>query len=390
MSIYPRADFIAPAADDHYLKQELDALFRTDDFMWSFVQQGSLDGVWYWDLEKPDNEWMSPEMWRLLGIDPATKSHNPSEWQDLIFPEDLAIALENFDMHCADPSHPFDQIVRYRHADGSVVWVRCRGIAIRDKTGKPIRMLGAHNDYTQIKTAEEEARAAERAMSTANAELRNFAYSISHDLKSPTNTVGMILQEVLAVDRGQLNSDQHELIEMAQHTVDHMRRLVDDLLSYTRMIGQELPWEHVDLSTITGDLWDDLGALIRNTDATLKVGALPVLPVNAQQIRALFQNLIENAIKYRHPDRVPMISIETGFSDFAGMVEIRFTDNGIGIEAEYRDRIFEMFKRLHRADEVAGAGLCRRIVANHGGEIRVSSVPGEGSTFSVLLPRYRQ
>jgi len=104
-------------------------LVQKDPEMWRFLQHGSLDGVWYWDLEAPDNEWMSPEMWRLFGIDPETKSHAPAEWQDIIFAEDLAVALENFEKHCADPAHPYDQIVRYWHSDGSTVWVRCRGIA---------------------------------------------------------------------------------------------------------------------------------------------------------------------------------------------------------------------------------------------------------------------
>ena len=127
--------------DRHYLKSELEEQIRTNPAMWDFIQQSSLDGVWYWDLENPENEWMSPEFWRLFGIEPQEKRHDPAEWQDIIFPEDLETALENFHAHCADPNHPYDQIVRYRHVDGSTVWVRCRGLAIRDETGRPIRML---------------------------------------------------------------------------------------------------------------------------------------------------------------------------------------------------------------------------------------------------------
>ncbi|MEM9146717.1 MAG: PAS domain-containing protein [Pseudomonadota bacterium] len=152
--------------DKNYLEQELDALIRDDAKTWAFIRSGSLDGVWYWDLTRPDEEWMSAEFWRLFGIDPATKAHKASEWQDIIFPEDLALALENFNRHCADPSHPYDQIVRYRHADGSTVWVRCRGIAIRDAKGQPIRMLGAHNDLTPVKRAEAELREANGLLGT--------------------------------------------------------------------------------------------------------------------------------------------------------------------------------------------------------------------------------
>jgi len=138
----------------NYLKKELYELLREDPMVFDFLQKGSLDGIWYWDLENPEQEWMSPEFWTTLGYDPKNKQHLASEWQDLIHPEDLKVAFENFRKHCADPNHPYDQIVRYRHANGSTVWVRCRGVAIRDDSGKPVRMLGAHNEITVQKEAE--------------------------------------------------------------------------------------------------------------------------------------------------------------------------------------------------------------------------------------------
>jgi len=141
--------------EEHYLKQELYRLIQGDIAVFEFLQHGSLDGMWYWDLESPDHEWMSPGFWKTLGYDPDHMPHLASAWTDLIDPEDLAVARENFDRHCENPDHPYDQVVRYRHRDGSTVWVRCRGIAIRDDDGKPIRMLGAHTDLTLQKRAEE-------------------------------------------------------------------------------------------------------------------------------------------------------------------------------------------------------------------------------------------
>jgi len=142
--------------DEHYLKRELYDLFGKDSSLFDFLQAGSLDGVWYWNLEQPRDEWMSPKFWEVLGYDPAEKKHLSSEWKDLIFPEDLQTASENIEKHCADASYPYDQIVRYRRKNGSTAWVRCRGFAIRDATGKPVRMLGVHTDITSIKAAEED------------------------------------------------------------------------------------------------------------------------------------------------------------------------------------------------------------------------------------------
>jgi len=134
---------------EHYLKEELYELFKTDSAFFNFLQENSLDGLWYWNLENIEDEWMSPRFWEVLGYDPKKKKHSSLEWQDIIFKEDLEKATINFEKHLQDPKYPYDQIVRYKHKDGSTVWIRCRGIAIRDESGKAIRMLGAHTNITE-------------------------------------------------------------------------------------------------------------------------------------------------------------------------------------------------------------------------------------------------
>jgi PAS domain S-box-containing protein len=140
----------ADAHDDgSYLKQELYSLVQSNPEIFEFLEAGSLDGIWYWDITEPAKEWMSPQFWITFGYDPEEKKHLASEWQDMIHPDDLQTALKNFQRHLEDPNQPYDQVVRYLHKDGTTVWVRCRGLAIRDKNGTPIRMLGAHNELTQ-------------------------------------------------------------------------------------------------------------------------------------------------------------------------------------------------------------------------------------------------
>jgi two-component system sensor histidine kinase/response regulator len=141
---------------ENYLKKELYELVRSDPKIFDFIQEGSLDGVWYWDLEKPENEWMSNKFWTELGYDPDKMPHKADAWQGIINQEDLKIAIENFEKHCADPNHPYDQTVRYTHKNGSIVYIRCRGLAIRNAEGKPLRMLGAHNNITASVALEEE------------------------------------------------------------------------------------------------------------------------------------------------------------------------------------------------------------------------------------------
>ncbi|MCG7923900.1 MAG: PAS domain S-box protein [Candidatus Thiodiazotropha taylori] len=183
---------------EHYLKAELDKLVQTDPAIFSFIEHATLDGLWYWDLEDPEIEWMNKDFWSLFGYSSEEKKHLASEWQDMIFSEDLSVALDNFNRHLEDPSHPYDQLVRYRHKNGSTVWVRCRGLAIRDKSGKPIRMLGAHNDMTKamqtqyrLQNALEELQDKNQDISNALARYRQL-YENMHDGFAVTNLEGDI------------------------------------------------------------------------------------------------------------------------------------------------------------------------------------------------------
>lgn len=134
----------------HYLRTELYGRVASDPRFFDFLQECAFDGLWYQDLDDPQALWISPRFWRLLGYRPSEKPHAASEWQALMFPEDLALCEENQRRHLANPAWPFDQIVRFRHRLGHTVWTRCRGVALRNAQGTPNRMLVTLTDLSSL------------------------------------------------------------------------------------------------------------------------------------------------------------------------------------------------------------------------------------------------
>ncbi|CAB9497468.1 Peroxide stress-activated histidine kinase mak2 [Seminavis robusta] len=145
----------APVDRAVYLKKELENRVQTEPALFEFIQSAALDGLWYWDLENMENEWLSPEFKALFGYKDDEVPNTSAWWQDNIHPEDKDLAIKNFQDHVTS-GVPYSSIVRYRHKDGSTVWVRCRGQVLRNSQGVPIRMLGAHNDLTQLMKIQQE------------------------------------------------------------------------------------------------------------------------------------------------------------------------------------------------------------------------------------------
>ncbi|WP_419147588.1 PAS domain-containing hybrid sensor histidine kinase/response regulator [Pseudoalteromonas 'SMAR'] len=232
---------------EHYLYQELKQLLKSDDKIFDFIESSSLDGMWFWDLENPENEWMSPTFWQTLGYCPEDMKHFASEWQNIINKEDFSLALENFEKHCRDPSHPYDQIVRYTHKNGHTVWIRCRGLAIRDELGKPIRMLGAHTDITAVK--EQEAKRIEQE-NKQKAELQKQA-NLLHELEKTAN-IGTweVNLKTNEVTWSQQTRRIHEAPEDYQPTIE------SGIAFYKPGRSQQLITEAVSLGIQQGQPWD--------------------------------------------------------------------------------------------------------------------------------------
>lgn len=281
---------------------------------------------------------------------------------------------------------------RMRHKNGDWAWLVSHDTVFdRSADGKVLRHVGVATDITAQKEAEERAIAEKLKATTTNDELRAFSYSMSHDMKAPSNTLHLLLTELLETHRDSLDPDAIELLDMSLLTVNRMGGLVDDVLNYTRVIDRDLTVEAVPLGPLIRDCLADLHALVQEADAEIEVSDLPVIQADRMQMRILFQNLIENALKFREPGKPARIKI---FADTSLEWETRcitVADSGIGIDPTKHEKIFQIFKRLNAAFEFTGSGLglaiCRRIAANHGSTITVESKKGKGSAFTVELSK---
>jgi len=243
--------------------------------------------------------------------------------------------------------------------------------------------------YRQSLAQADELQAINVNLQRSNAELEEFAYIASHDLQSPLRNIASFSQLLQRRFKGQLGTEGEEFIGFIVSNTMRMSGLIQDLLTYARVSRQCAPPPPVPVNEIVNVVLTDLAQPICEAGANIRIANLPAVPINEHQLASLFMNLIDNAIKYRPPDRRPEITIaaEPTKND---MWLFSIADNGIGIAPEYWERIFGIFQRLHTVDRYEGTGiglaLCRRIVHRWGGAIWVTSVPDTGSTFFFTVP----
>lgn len=219
----------------NYLENEFLNLLKNDDQIFQFLEEFSLDGIWFWDIENPEHEWMSPNFWITLGVDPDTKDHKSSEWQNIIHPDDLKIAVENFNKHCADPTHPYDQVVRYTHSNGSTVWIRCRGFAIRDDQGIARRMLGAHNDITELMNAQSQTEEAlQKQIELEKIYKRNAEISAQRKTNEIKKLNTTLKEEYLTQDRLLASVTNAILVVSTDREIAYSNQAAHDLFGYSK------------------------------------------------------------------------------------------------------------------------------------------------------------
>ncbi|WP_425492994.1 MEDS domain-containing protein [Natrinema amylolyticum] len=227
----------------------------------------------------------------------------------------------------------------------------------------------------------------EQELKESNERLEQFAYAASHDLQEPLRMVSSYLQLLETQYADVFDEDGEEYLEFAVGGADRMREMIEGLLQYSRVETRGDPFEPVELETVFNDVLEDLQLQIEETDAEITAEELPRVEGDGNQLRQVVQNLLENAITYSGSSP-PRVHIDAKRRKREWVISIH--DNGIGIDPDNQDRVFDIFDRLHTHDEYEGTGLglalCQRIVERHNGEIWVDSEPDEGSTFSLTLP----
>lgn len=228
----------------------------------------------------------------------------------------------------------------------------------------------------------------EEKLKKANLELEQFTFTACHDLKEPVRNLALSCQVLQQEYRPQLDASADQFLAYISDAARRMEALVDDLLDYTRSsVVTAAPDEPLDLNLVVQDVLEDLHSLVRDTGAAIRSQHLPALRVQQFHIEQVFHHLIQNALAYRS-ENVPEIDITADRIGDAWRFSIK--DNGIGIEPQYQDTIFGLFRRLQGRNESRGNGIglatCRKIIESYGGRIWVESNPGDGSTFFFSLP----
>ncbi|MCA9150078.1 MAG: PAS domain S-box protein [Planctomycetales bacterium] len=275
-----------------------------------------------------------------------------------------------------------------RCMDGRIIDVAISASPLLDHDQNVVGVSVIARDITQRKKSERILAQYAADLERSNRELEQFAYVASHDLKEPLRMVGSYTSLLAEEFSGKLGPDADRYITYASDAARRMSVLIDDLLDFSRVGRTDAPFELVKLADVCNQVVGDLQVRIEELGAVIEImPGLPLIRGSATRLRQLFQNLLSNALKFRHPQRPPQIRIS---AELADQWEIRVTDNGIGIDKEFYERIFQLFQRLHTINEYPGTGIglavCKKIIEQHGGSIRVESEPGTSSCFIISLP----
>ncbi len=248
-------------------------------------------------------------------------------------------------------------------------------------------VVGMGIDITERKRAEDALRQMSEELIRSNADLRQFSYVASHDLQEPLRVISTCVQLLVKRHKGKSSESLDELVKYIVDNAKRMQELIRDILDYSRMETGKKTFKPVDFSQAVEEVLVSLKVAMVESGAIVTYDRLPTIVADKVQMNSLFQNLIDNAIKF-HNNETPKVHISAERKGDEWIFSVQ--DNGIGIEPEFTDKIFDVFKRLHTREEYPGTGIglaiCKKIVEHHGGRIWFESEPGKGSTFYFTIP----
>ncbi len=397
----------AAARDITVLKKAEDELKRHRDHLEELVKDGTRDllesqerlqraeeiaHLGGWELNLADNRltW-SDEVYRIFGLRPNEFDATYKAFLEHIHPEDRAMVDEAYSGSLREGKDSYEIEHRVvRKDNGEIRWVHERCVHHRDAKGRVIRSVGMVHDITARKRTENEMRALNLRLEEINEQLKDFVFTVSHDLKAPLRAIQGYADALLEDYKDKLDAPGLVNIERIATAVQRLDTMIQDLLAYSRLSSEQIVIEPVDLEKIIGETIEGL-----KTEAALKNARFSVEPnlpsagAHNSILQQVVENLILNAITYVKPGIEPDIRI---WSETHGdWVYIYIKDNGIGIAPENQERIFKVFERLHGVESYPGTGvglaIVKKGIERMGGKLGVISTLGEGSTFWIALPR---
>jgi two-component system sensor kinase FixL len=278
--------------------------------------------------------------------------------------------------------------IKNRAKDGTYYWVATTIVPFLDAHGKSDQYVSIRFEITRRMQAEDQLRSYAERLEVSNRELQDFASVAAHDLQEPLRKIQAFADRLVVKYKAVLGEDGQDYLSRMLNSASRMQKLIDDLLTYSRITSRAQPFSVTDLNTVLKDVLADLEFRIEQTKAKLDIAHLPTIDADPSQMRQLFQNLIANALKFHKEGETPSVSVRHLIT--GNQVRIEISDNGIGFDVKYLDRIFTIFQRLHGRNEYEGTGVglavCRKITERHGGQITANSSPGSGAIFIIILP----
>ena len=281
-------------------------------------------------------------------------------------------------------------------------WISTTKVILRNEQDEVTGFIGLGRDITEQKRAQDALRSSEAKLrrftvqlERSNRELQDFAYVASHDLQEPLRKIVVFGERLKEREAAKFESESRDYLDRMQKAAGRMQGLINDLLAFSRVTTKAQPFTPVNLAEVAGGVVDDLEGRIELVKGRVEVGALPVIDAEPLQMRQLLQNLIGNALKFRRPDQPPVVKVEAQIipdpdTPKRKLCRLTVSDNGIGFDERYLDRIFNVFQRLQTRHEYEGTGMglaiVKKIARYHGGDITAKSKPGEGSTFILTVP----